>query len=163
MPAEPETAFGKAPAPSLTRWLIPAAIFAGLAAAAFALVLFFLAPMLPAPGATPARRPNSPEKFGRLIALDPVVVNLAQSEGRRYLKAAVQLEVADEEKAVKELEARKPQLLDILVTTLSRKSLVDVTAPDALDLLRRELAERVGQAVGEGRLRRVFITEFVVQ
>ena len=121
-----------------------------------------------APCFRPWRRvmPKPPEvvhKFGRVVALDSVVVNVAQTEGRRYLKATVHLEVPEEEKIVKEVESRKPQLLDLIVATLTKKSLTDVTAPEALDKLRGEVLERMIQVLGAERVRRVYITEFVVQ
>ena len=138
-------------------------IFTGLAVGAFVLVLFVLRPMLPPPAAGNATPAAPPQKFGRVVALDAVVVNVAQTEGRRYLKTTIQMEVADEEKTVKEVEARKAQLLDLLIATLAKKSLVELTTPDALDRLRTELYERVAQELGHEKVRRVFITEFVVQ
>jgi flagellar FliL protein len=147
----------------LLRLLPKLAIFAGLGAAAFALVLFVVRPMFSAPSASEKPPQKSGEKFGRVVALDSVVVNVAQTEGRRYLKATVHLEVPDEEKTVKEVEARKAQLLDLIVAILTRKSLGDLTSPEALDMLRNEVLVRVSQALGAERVRRVYITEFVVQ
>jgi flagellar FliL protein len=138
-------------------------ILTGLAGAAFALVLFVVRPMFPPLMAGTPRSAEAVHTFGRVIALDAVVVNLAQTEGRRYLKAAVHVEVPEDEKVVKEVEARKPQLLDAIVSALAKKSLTDVTAPEALDKLRGEMLERMGQTLGPERVRRVFITEFVVQ
>ncbi|HTX55337.1 MAG TPA: flagellar basal body-associated FliL family protein [Candidatus Baltobacteraceae bacterium] len=137
-------------------------ICVGLAAAAAALVLFVIRPLFP-PVSANAARPAAPQKFGRVIALESVVVNIAQTEGRRYLKATVSVEVPEEEKIVKEVETRKPLVLDALVATLSKKSLADVTAPEALDRLRAEVLERLTASLGPERVRRVFITEFVVQ
>lgn len=135
-------------------------ILVGLAAAAFALVLFVVRPLFPPSAAT---EPPPPPKFGRVISLDAVVVNIAQTEGRRYLKASIQLEVPEEEKVVKEVEGRRAQVLDLLVATLAKKSLPDLTSPDALDRLRSELHARISQELGRDRVRRIFITEFVVQ
>jgi flagellar FliL protein len=164
----PDTPAAAAPAaPGLTsklwRLLPKLALLAGLGAAAFALVLFVVRPMFPAsttPGTPPQKRT---EKFGRVVALDSVVVNVAQTEGRRYLKVTVKLEVPDEEKTVKEIEGRKAQLLDLIVATLTRKSLSDLTSPEALETLRNEVLARVSHALGAERVRRVYITEFVVQ
>jgi flagellar protein FliL len=140
-----------------------AGICVALAGSAFAIVLFVVRPMFPPIAPDTKKTAAPPQKFGKVIALEPVVVNLAQSEGRRYLKATVHLEVPEEEKVVKEVEARKPQLLDLLVNMLTKKTLAEVTTPDALDALRAEILERVVQAVGKERVRQVFVTEFVVQ
>lgn len=145
----------------LPGWLPRVGIFTLLAVAAVGVAFFGVRPYLEH-GAAEAK-PKAREKFGRVLALEPVVVNLAQTEGRRYLKATVHLEIAEEEKVAKEVEVRKPQIQDLLVSTFSRKSLADATAPEALDRLRAETLERLTQALGPGRVQRVFITEFVVQ
>ncbi len=160
-PSDGGTGSGK---PSgLMAYLPTIGICAGLAATAAALVLFVVRPLFPPAPAGPAQPAAAQEKFGRVIALESVVVNIAQTEGRRYLKATVHVEVPEEEKVVKEVESRKPLLLDALVGTLSKKTLTDVTAPEALDRLRGELLERLCDTLGRERIRRVFITEFVVQ
>jgi len=145
--------------------LLRVGIFIALAGAAFAVALFVVRPMFPPPkaGSAPAPEKAAPAKFGRVISLESVVVNVAQTEGRRYLKATIQLEVAEDEKVVKEVEARKVQIIDLLVATLAKKSLADVTTPDALDRLRGELYERISQEFDKEKVRRIFITEFVVQ
>ena len=158
---------------ALPKWAPMAGILAGLGAAAFGLVVFVLKPMLPPPAATatataPAEAKGKPKdekkhEPGKNVALESVVVNIAGTEGKRYLKATVQAEVPDNEKIVKEVTERKPQLSDILVTTLSRKTLPEVTAPDALTTLRGEIFEKFAEELGPAKLRRVFITEFVIQ
>src|SRR5512147_1446661 len=76
-------------------------ILVGLGAGAFAIVLFVVRPMFPPVGAEAHAKPaETTHKFGRVMALDSVVVNVAQTEGRRYLKATVHLELPEEEKIV---------------------------------------------------------------
>ena len=151
------------PAKNYAGLLLKLGIFAALAAGAFAVVLFVVRPLFPPVAAGDAKPKPAVPRFGRVIALDSVVVNVAQTEGRRYLKVTVHLEVPDEEKLVKEVESRKPQLLDLIVATLTKKTLSEVTAPEALDKLRDEVRERFVPALGPERVRQVFITEFVVQ
>jgi flagellar FliL protein len=155
------------PTPSVVKtalaYLPTLGILVGLGAGAFAVVLFVVRPMFPPIPSGEVKSRASSSKFGRVVALDSVVVNVAQTEGRRYLKTTVHLEVPEEEKIVKEVESRKPQLLDLIVATLTKKSLAEVTAPEALDKLRGEILDRMTQALGPDRVRQVFVTEFVVQ
>src|SRR5574341_947600 len=115
--------------------------------AAGALALFVLRPILLPQAAGGEGKAHAaaakPAKFGRTVSLDSVVVNVAQTEGRRFLKATVQLEVPEEEKVVKEVEARKPQILDLVISTLAKKTLAELTSPEALDRLRSEIQERI--------------------
>jgi flagellar FliL protein len=168
VPEPPDAPEAAAPAgkKKLSGLLLRVGIFLGLAGAAFAVALFVVRPLFPPlkAGSTPAAPEKAPPaKFGRVIPLESVVVNVAQTEGRRYLKATIQLEVAEDEKVVKEVEARKVQIIDLLVATLAKKSLTEVTTPDALDRLRGELYERISQEFDKEKVRRIFITEFVVQ
>jgi len=166
-PEVDEAAAPAPPAPPKKSLLPKLAIFGALGLAAIAVALFILRPVLmphAAGGEAKAHAaPPKAEKFGRAVSLDSVVVNVAQTEGRRFLKATVQLEVAEEEKVVKEVEARRPQILDLVISTLSRKTLAELTSPDALDRLRAEIQERIAKEVSGEKVRRVFITEFVVQ
>jgi flagellar basal body-associated protein FliL len=166
-PETPAEAAAPAPPSALKRALPKLAVFGVLALAAFAAALFVLRPFLmphTAGGNVAAQAaPAKPEKFGRTVSLDAVIVNVAQTEGRRFLKATVQMEVPDEEKLVKEVEARRPQILDLVIGTLARKTLAEVTSPDALDRVRTELQERIVKEMSAEKVRRVFITEFVVQ
>ena len=170
VPEPQETPEATAPAgdknKKLIGLLLRVGIFVALAGAAFAVALFVVRPLFPplkAGSTPPPPEKAAPAKFGRVISLESVVVNVAQTEGRRYLKATIQLEVAEDEKVVKEVESRKVQIVDLLVATLAKKSLADVTTPDALDRLRGELYERISQEFDKEKVRRIFITEFVVQ
>jgi flagellar FliL protein len=171
VPEPQETPEAAAPAgdknKKLIGLLLRVGIFVALAGAAFAVALFVVRPLFPPlKGGSvppPPTEKAAPAKFGRVISLESVVVNVAQTEGRRYLKATIQLEVAEDEKVVKEVESRKVQIVDLLVATLAKKTLTDVTTPDALDRLRGELYERISQEFDKEKVRRIFITEFVVQ
>ena len=162
--AKPAPAAAEAqPSKKTSSLVMTIGIFAGLAAAAFAIVLFVVRPLFPPMASGDVKPKPVAHKFGHVMALDSVVVNIAQTEGRRYLKATVHLEIPEEEKLVKELESRKPQMIDVIVSTLSKKTLTDVTAPEALDRLRGEMLERLTAVMGADRVRQVFVTEFVVQ
>ncbi len=149
---------GGKPKKGRTRLLYAAALPA-LAALAFALVLFVVKPLFPPPEAGEGVKAAS----GKIVPLQPVIVNLAGSEGRRYLKARVELEVSADERGVKEIEERKPLLLDLLIETLSRKRFEEVSEAEGREHLRKEILEQFTRELGAGKVRRVFLTEFVVQ
>jgi flagellar basal body-associated protein FliL len=133
--------------------------FPVLAAAAFAFVLFVLKPFFPPLEA----QQEVKAAFRKIVPLEAVIVNLAGTEGRRYLKAKVELEVPGGEKVVREVEERKPHLRDLLIDLLSRKHLEEVAEASGRDLLRREILERFSEELGDGKVRRILLTEFVIQ
>jgi flagellar FliL protein len=129
----------------------------GLAILALALVLFVLKPLL-------LRGDRAASKAGpsRTFSLGTVVVNVAETEGRRYLKTSVELAINGT--VPKELETRKSQFVDLLITVLSSKSLAEVTSAEGREGIKTEILDRINAELGNAsKVQRVFFTEFVVQ
>ena len=99
---------------------------------------------------------------GALLALDPFVVNLADEDGSRYLKATIQLEFVGT-RVPNEMNARLPQIRDLLLTLFSSKLFADVRATEGKADLREDILNRVNQALRRDLVKAVYFTEFVVQ
>jgi flagellar FliL protein len=115
------------------------------------------APAAPAPGV-----PAAQDFQQRLLALDPIVVNVAGGGGGRFLKVKVELET-DSVAAKDELGLRLPQVKDAVITVLSSKQLADLADFEGKVLLKEELRNRIDELLTAGKLHAVLITEFVVQ
>lgn len=98
----------------------------------------------------------------RLLTLDPFVVNVDGEGFRRFLKARIELEArsASDRKA---MLARAPQLRDAILVVLSSKRLEDLGGLEGKAILKNEIAERLDDLVGPGKVKAVLITEFVIQ
>ncbi|HPC47644.1 MAG TPA: flagellar basal body-associated FliL family protein, partial [Deltaproteobacteria bacterium] len=94
--------------------------------------------------------------------LDPFIVNLADAQGQRYLKAVVQLET-DNPAAEAEINTKLPQVRDEILMILSNKTFDDVASVAGKRMLKREIAQAVNRYLVEGRVTNVYFTEFVVQ
>lgn len=101
-------------------------------------------------------------KGGQLVTLEPFVVNLSEPMGRRYLKATLDVEVADAAAAA-ELTAAKPKVKDTLLLLLSSKNFAEISSMDKKIELKNEIVNRLNQIIGKGKVRNVYFTEFVVQ
>lgn len=97
---------------------------------------------------------------GAFVALDPIVVNLPNQSGYQVLRFAAQLEVTPE--YASEVEAIKPRIADLLNSYLRAVDIVDLSDPTALVRLRSQMLRRVQVVTGEGRVRDLLITEFVL-
>lgn len=137
-------------------------ILTALTGAAIAVTLYVLKPLLVVEVNGAAAKVHAKLHPGKILPLDPVIVNIAGTDGHRYLKTTVQIEIPDE-KQFKDAQARKPLLIDRLIQILSRKSLEEVTTTGSLDRLRQEIADQFGKELGAERLRAVYLTEFVIQ
>jgi flagellar FliL protein len=128
-----------------------------MAIVALALVLFVLKPLL-VPGDNAQTKPKPTPSY----ALGAMVVNVAETDGRRFLKAAIEVG-PNGSKSLKEIEARRSQLVDLSIALLSSKSLTDVTTIEGRETIKKELVERMNAELGGEKVSRIYFVEFVVQ
>jgi len=100
--------------------------------------------------------------IGTLFEIDPMVVNLEQSKGKRYLKVKMSFEL-NKEAVQEELKARLPQLRDAILLMLSSKSFKDVSTVEGKLALRDALLTRINGLLTTGFIKRIYFQEFVVQ
>ena len=101
-------------------------------------------------------------EVGRMVQLQPVVVNLSDPGGKRYLKSIIELEFT-EDLVQKELEARLPQLRDVILLHLSSKTIEDVQSVDGKIELKNSLVMRINQVLKTGKIMNLYFTQFVIQ
>lgn len=147
---------------------VQAGILIALTGAAFGVNIYVLKPLLVIEGTKGEAKEDTAKAkeehhAGKILPLDPAVVNIAGTNGRRYLKIAVQIEVPEEEEIIKEVEGRKALLSDRLIQILARQSLEEMTSVGGLDNLKRQIADQFGKELGVERLKNVYLTEFVIQ
>ncbi len=135
----------------------------------------------PAPSAAPQKTPeakgdngkekpaNSKAEKGKvqtgqhvLAPLGKVLVNIAGSMGSRYLMANLTL-VGNSPDLPARVESNKDQLMDLASGVLYSKSISDLEQPGARNLIRNELRMVFNNALGEGVVQEIYITEFVIQ
>ncbi len=96
------------------------------------------------------------------FGLDPFVVNLNDPTGSRFLKLTIQIELANA-KLLELAKAKTPQMRDAIITLLTSKSSETLIAPEGKLQLKDEITIRLNQVMGEGNVKNVFLTEFVMQ
>jgi flagellar FliL protein len=101
-------------------------------------------------------------EVGALLALDPFIANLADEDGKRYLKATVQVEFV-EGRVPPEVNARLPQIRDLLLTLFTSKLFSEVRTPQGKALLRDEIINRLNRVLRRDVVKAVYFTEFIVQ
>jgi flagellar FliL protein len=99
---------------------------------------------------------------GALYALDPFIANLSDEDGRRYLKATLQVEFFKGQ-VPNEWNARLPQVRDLLLTLFSSKNFAEVRTPQGKAVLRDESVTRLNHALRQDMVKAVYFTEFIVQ
>lgn len=106
-----------------------------------------------------------------------VTVNIAETNGERFLKAAVQLEWnASETLLGEELVGRLPKIKNIIIDILSSKPLAELMTVEGKKAIREAIVSDVnailpsevedpgkGEVVPLGKVERAFFVEFIVQ
>jgi flagellar FliL protein len=113
-------------------------------------------------GDPPWRRAAAPPEVGPLVPMDEILVNVAETGGRRFFRASLALEMQDGTSELRAIE-RMPVLRGRVNDLFSRKKLPELVEPSARDALRLELLETLNAEVGTGACRDVYFTEFLVQ
>ena len=106
-------------------------------------------------------------KKGKVSIICPIksfVVNLLDKKnvGKRYLKVTMQLEVGKEEDRMV-IEKNIPQIRDTVLLLLSSQTLKEINTMEGKLELKQALLSRMKQILGDGVVRRIYFTEFVVQ
>ena len=107
-----------------------------------------------AAGATPG--------VSTVFTLEPFIVNIYDGQELRYLKVKVELEMSNA--AVKpELEGRLAAIRDAILVVLTTKTLQEIQDAQGKNQLREEILTAISKIVAQGKVSKVYFTDFVVQ
>lgn len=107
----------------------------------------------------PASAPITTEDV-TFIPLDPITVTLPPGSGRTLLRLSAQLDVAPEN--AEHVTKIMPRIIDILNSYLRAVQMQDLDSPTALLRLRVQMLHRVQVVAGQGVVRDLLITEFIL-
>lgn len=107
--------------------------------------------------------------MGATTADNPIeaVVNIAGTDGERFLKAAIIFEYDDVAypELGQELIKRAPKFKNLLIDNLSKMTLMDLTEPDAKERIRKNLLKHINNTIPAktGEVREVLFTTYLIQ
>ena len=108
----------------------------------------------------PVRR--SKGEAGPMVELRPLVVNLREPSGDRYLKTKIHLEL-DSEESRSEVESRLSQIRYQLTMLLAGQRVADVQGPENMEALRKGMVRRANAVLNRSRINGVWPGEWIVQ
>ena len=115
-----------------------------------------------ADGADGEKEGELPPDVGVMFSMDPFVVNLAGSKGKRFLKVTTTLELSSPE-VNPEFEENIQKITDSILVLLSSKSFEDVYSVQGKFKLKDEITTRVNRFLVVGHVKDAYFTEFIVQ
>ncbi len=111
---------------------------------------------------TNSTRGTNYAEVGQMYPMEQFVVNLYSEGGGRYLKTALNFELAGEELAM-ELDAKKPLIRDIVIRALSAKTYEEISTIKGKENLKDEIVLGVNEVISDGKINNLFFTDFVIQ
>lgn len=123
-----------------------------------------------APAAAAAAEGSSKEKkrmsdenaFGETFEIPKMELNVGNPLENRFLRFSVSLEYHGGEEQAEELEKRLPQMRDIIIGIIGRKTRMELLSPDGKENLRKQLKNTFNE-VFEKPITNVYFTSFLVE
>ncbi len=100
-----------------------------------------------------------------IVSFESIITNISGTNGRRFLKARINLEVANTEVEGK-VRGRMVQLRDRLISLLSAKTIDELDGWEHQDVIRREIRDEFNillHSEGSEGVKQIYFTEFVIQ
>lgn len=111
-----------------------------------------------------AAEPEPPPPTG-IVALEPFVVNLADTGATRFLRVTLSLVVPDEVQAkeIEEHAIEKARVRSAILELLAEQHAEKLVTPEGKEELKKTIAERIQHAAHELKVVDVLFSEFVIQ
>ena len=98
------------------------------------------------------------------LHLETFVVNLADEDGRTFLRIGIDLGLAKAQGKEKEGEATPVALVrDTILSALMARRSDELESPEGKEKLKAELLHALGQRAPELKVREIYFTEFLLQ
>ncbi len=106
--------------------------------------------------------------LGTVTSEEPIVaiVNIAETDGQRFLKIGVVLEFDPKNKELMEhLELLRPKFKNVLIDQLSQMTLMELNEPNTKEKIRKEYLRRLNTMLPKkvGQVKDVLLDEFIIQ
>jgi flagellar FliL protein len=105
---------------------------------------------------------KSDETFGETFALPKMDLNLGNPLENRYLRIAVSIEYTGGKEQQDELKKREPQLRDLIISSVSTRTRLDLLTEKGKEKLRRELINKINESF-ERPVKTIYFTDFLVE
>ncbi len=115
-----------------------------------------------APEAGPATPTPTASAVGPIVTFNPVIVNLNEPEGTRYLKTSIAVQLVND-KVSSEVDRLKPVIQDHFIRELSELNFRQTMGSKNKLAIKRRLLKRFNEAVGMEAGVEIHLTEFIVQ
>ena len=105
---------------------------------------------------------SEPLEYGEFKEMDNLIINPTGTDGKRYLMVKLGFE-SDNPKALEELTTKDIVIRDAIVRYLSAQTVPDLAAIEKRDSLKQDLRKNINKILENGRITRLYFTQYVLQ
>lgn len=146
--------------------IIAAALVVLLGAGAAAYFLFLKKDPQPEEDANEQVEMIQPEvddaEIGPMINIEEFIVNIISEDTAHYVKASLTLELTNE-KVLEEATKRMPQIRDAVLLLIGNKTFEELQDLQGKKQVKAELKNRINTFLKTGKVKSIYMTDFVVQ
>lgn len=125
-------------------------------------ITFFVAKMVVSPLNGDNDQNIVSKSMGPVYELDEIIVNLADSGGRRFLKTQITFGV-NKNNVSKEMNDKIPQIRDRVILILSEKNISDIETATGKEMLKQEIIDNINPLLATGEIEEVYFITFTYQ
>ena len=114
------------------------------------------------PVAAEVEETEKAEGVGPMVDVSDFIINILDKNETRYLKAAITLELENDETVI-EVNERMPQIRDSVLLLVGNKTFAELNDLQGKLQLRAEIIVRLNKLLKKGKVKGIYFTEFVVQ
>lgn len=113
---------------------------------------------------TTVAAPKSPEsEWGKNIyPLDDIIINPADTDGKRLLLTSIGIDLAKAEMQ-NELKAREAMVKDIIISTLSSKSVTQLDDMAYRDSLKLQITDKMKKSIPSITVNTIYFSKYIIQ
>lgn len=105
---------------------------------------------------------NAGIEYGEFMELTDIIVNPADSNGRRLLMVSLGIESIEPALFVN-ISAREMVVRDTIIKILGRRTVEDLAAIEQRNIIKDELLHAMNGVVTDGEISRLYFTQYVLQ
>ncbi|MCB2308771.1 flagellar basal body-associated FliL family protein [Clostridium estertheticum] len=113
-------------------------------------------------GATPSNTTKAVETKEVTYSLDECLVNLTDSDAKRYLKVLVYVGYGENEELSTELKEQKPVIRDSVIKILRSKKTTDFS-DTGVDIIKKEIIAKINPVLTKGKIDHIYFNDLLVQ
>lgn len=97
------------------------------------------------------------------MELGDIVINLNGSMEDHFLKTRIVIEYPEDKKVEELVKEKKPHIIETVLVTLRKKTIVDVKPPQATEQLKGELIDNINNRLKDDIVKNIIFTQYIVQ